>query len=256
MPSSRSTADAGGHVEPALKGLALVRWPLLAAWRRGAGAAGAGGAAGGARRGRSDLGRTTRLGSRRAGVGRLSRPQHAVPGFDAAADYITARLARAGVKPAGDQGGFRQHYELRESRLDTEAASIEIGGRRFALGRDFAMRSLAATDRGGVAGGLCRPRLGDSRSQDRSLRGSRCARQAGARTWPERVAERRAGSADRAGRRRRTDAARGRRRARRRGRAVHHSGGRAHALGSRSSLQTRCGGSSSRRCLLRMRPCR
>ncbi len=65
------------------------------------------------------------------------------PGFDAAADYITARLARAGVKPAGDQGGFRQHYELRESRLDTEAASIEIGGRRFALGRDFAMRSLS-----------------------------------------------------------------------------------------------------------------
>ena len=65
------------------------------------------------------------------------------PGFDAAADYITARLARAGVKPAGDQGGFRQHYELRESRLDSEAASIEIGGRRFTLGRDFAMRSLA-----------------------------------------------------------------------------------------------------------------
>jgi Zn-dependent M28 family amino/carboxypeptidase len=65
------------------------------------------------------------------------------PGFDAAADYITARLARAGVKPAGDQGGFRQHYELRESRLDSEAASIEIGGRRFTVGRDFAMRSLS-----------------------------------------------------------------------------------------------------------------
>ena len=65
------------------------------------------------------------------------------PGFDAAADYITARLARAGVMPAGDQGGFRQHYELRESRLDSEAASIEIGGRRFTLGRDFAMRSLS-----------------------------------------------------------------------------------------------------------------
>jgi Zn-dependent M28 family amino/carboxypeptidase len=65
------------------------------------------------------------------------------PGFDAAADYIIARLARAGVKPAGDQGGFRQHYELRESRVDSEAASIEIGGRRFAFGRDFAMRSLA-----------------------------------------------------------------------------------------------------------------
>ena len=65
------------------------------------------------------------------------------PGFDAAADYISARLSRAGLAPAGDHGGFRQHYELRESRLDSEAASIEIGGRRFAFGRDFAMRSLA-----------------------------------------------------------------------------------------------------------------
>ena len=64
--------------------------------------------------------------------------------FDAAADYIAARLARAGLEPAGDSGTFRQHYELHESRVDTEAASIGIGERRFAFGRDFAMRSLAA----------------------------------------------------------------------------------------------------------------
>src|SRR5688572_32858805 len=63
------------------------------------------------------------------------------PGFDAAADYIAARLARAGLKPGGDQGTFKQHYELHESRVDTAAASIEIGGRRFSFGRDFAMRS-------------------------------------------------------------------------------------------------------------------
>src|SRR5262245_9835578 len=43
------------------------------------------------------------------------------PGFDAAADYIAARLARAGLKPAGDQGTFRQHYELRETRVDPDA---------------------------------------------------------------------------------------------------------------------------------------
>ncbi len=66
------------------------------------------------------------------------------PGFDAAADYIAARLARAGLKPGGDQGGFRQHYELRETRVDGDAATIEIDKRRFAFGRDFAMRSLAA----------------------------------------------------------------------------------------------------------------
>jgi Zn-dependent M28 family amino/carboxypeptidase len=65
------------------------------------------------------------------------------PGFDAAADYIAARLQRAGLKPAGDQGTFRQHYELRESRVDTDGATIEIDGRRFAFGREFAMRSLA-----------------------------------------------------------------------------------------------------------------
>lgn len=65
------------------------------------------------------------------------------PGFDAAADYIIARLARAGLKPAGDNGTFKQHYDLHESRVDANATSITIGANRFALGRDFAMRTLA-----------------------------------------------------------------------------------------------------------------
>jgi Zn-dependent M28 family amino/carboxypeptidase len=65
------------------------------------------------------------------------------PGFDAAADYISARLARAGLKPGGDNGTFRQHYDLHETRVDTNAASLEIAGQRFAFGRDFAMRTLA-----------------------------------------------------------------------------------------------------------------
>lgn len=72
------------------------------------------------------------------------------PGFDAAADYITARLARAGLKPAGDAGTFRQHYDLHESRIDTDAAAIEIAGRQFTFGRDFAIRSL----NGPIAGEL------------------------------------------------------------------------------------------------------
>ena len=66
------------------------------------------------------------------------------PGFDAAADYIIARLATAGLKPGGDNGTFKQHYELRETRADVDAAAVEIGGRRFTFGRDFALRSLAA----------------------------------------------------------------------------------------------------------------
>ena len=65
------------------------------------------------------------------------------PGFDAAADYIAARLSKAGLRPAGDHGTFRQHYEMQESRVDTDGAALEIAGRRFAFGREFAMRSLA-----------------------------------------------------------------------------------------------------------------
>jgi hypothetical protein len=65
------------------------------------------------------------------------------PQFDAAADYITSRLARAGLGPAGDAGTFRQHYDLQETRVDTDAAFVEIGGRRFALGHDVALRSFA-----------------------------------------------------------------------------------------------------------------
>ena len=72
------------------------------------------------------------------------------PGFDNAANYIIDRLSRAGLKPGGDQGGFRQHYELRESRVDTDNAAIEIDGRSFAFGRDFAMSTLS----GPIAGTL------------------------------------------------------------------------------------------------------
>lgn len=64
------------------------------------------------------------------------------PGFDAAADYIARRLADAGLKPLGDDGGFRQHYELHETRVDTDAAAIAVGDRRFSFGRDFAVRSF------------------------------------------------------------------------------------------------------------------
>lgn len=70
------------------------------------------------------------------------------PRFDAAADYIATRLARAGLQPAGDPAGgqrtFRQHYLLDESRVDTSAASIAVGERRFAFASSFAVRSLAA----------------------------------------------------------------------------------------------------------------
>ncbi len=65
------------------------------------------------------------------------------PQFDRAADYIAERLRRAGLAPAGDEGGYRQYYELHESRVDTEATALVIGDRQFSLGRDIAMRSVA-----------------------------------------------------------------------------------------------------------------
>ncbi len=65
------------------------------------------------------------------------------PGFDRAAGYIEGHLRRAGLEPAGDKGTFLQHYTMRESEVDTARASIEIGGRRFAFGDDFIIRSFA-----------------------------------------------------------------------------------------------------------------
>jgi Zn-dependent M28 family amino/carboxypeptidase len=65
------------------------------------------------------------------------------PGFDDAADFIIERLRRAGVEPFGDVGGFRQRYDLVESRVDTDGAFIEVGGTRFRFGADFVMRSFA-----------------------------------------------------------------------------------------------------------------
>lgn len=65
-------------------------------------------------------------------------------GFDKAADYIVSRLAKAGLKPFGDEGTFYQRYEMHESQIDVAAASIEIDGKRFALGSDFVVRSFAA----------------------------------------------------------------------------------------------------------------
>ena len=65
------------------------------------------------------------------------------PGFDAAASYVTSRLEHAGVEPLGDHGGFRQHYDLHESRVDTGGALLEIDGQRWQFGDGFVMRSFA-----------------------------------------------------------------------------------------------------------------
>lgn len=65
------------------------------------------------------------------------------PGFDTAAAYIVARLERAGLKPAGDNGTFLQRYEMRESHVDAGSAYLEAGGERFPFGDGFVVRSFA-----------------------------------------------------------------------------------------------------------------
>lgn len=64
------------------------------------------------------------------------------PGYDKAAEYIAARLKRAGLTPAGDDGTYFQHYTMRESSVLPDSF-IEIGSRRLQLGGDFVMRAFA-----------------------------------------------------------------------------------------------------------------
>lgn len=65
------------------------------------------------------------------------------PGFDKAADYIVRRLEKAAVTPLGDNGTFYQRYEMHESRVNTSEAWLEIGGERFAFGKDFVVHAFA-----------------------------------------------------------------------------------------------------------------
>ena len=64
-------------------------------------------------------------------------------GFDTAADFVARRLEKAGVKPLGDNGTYYQHYEMHESRVNPGSTYLEVGGKRFAFGRDVVMRSFA-----------------------------------------------------------------------------------------------------------------
>lgn len=66
------------------------------------------------------------------------------PGFDKAAAYIVERLKKAGLRPAGDDGGFLQYYEMRESRVATDRAEVKIADSTFKFGKDFVLRSFAA----------------------------------------------------------------------------------------------------------------
>ena len=159
-------------------------------------------AAGRSRRGeggrRRHLLGAARVGPRLSASDEQQGPEHAVARASTRPPTTSRRGSRApGWSRAGDDGTFRQHYELHETRVDTDAASIGIGDRRFTFGRDFAMRSLAAPVSGTLPGRLRRPRLGAARPGHRPVRGRGRPGQAGPRPRPARVAERRGRPADR-----------------------------------------------------------
>ncbi len=47
-------------------------------------------------------------------------------GYDRAADYVEARFRAAGLKPAGENGGYRQTLLLKEVRVEKEGTRFEI----------------------------------------------------------------------------------------------------------------------------------
>ena len=65
------------------------------------------------------------------------------PGFDKAAEYIAARLTKAGLKPLGDAGTFFQRYTMRESQADASSAYLAVGGTTFLLGDEVVLRTFA-----------------------------------------------------------------------------------------------------------------
>lgn len=62
------------------------------------------------------------------------------PGNDQAAAYIVARLQALGLEPAGENGTFLQHFELRDGKtLNAQTARLEVEGleRTWTLGSDW-----------------------------------------------------------------------------------------------------------------------
>ncbi len=53
------------------------------------------------------------------------------PGLDSAASFIIQRLTRAGLKPLGDSGTFRQYYSVREGETDRAGHYLEFGNTRY-----------------------------------------------------------------------------------------------------------------------------
>lgn len=96
------------------------------------------------------------------------------PGQDLAATYVENALKQMGVKPFGDNGGYRQHYVVTRTTLG--GASVRVDERTFRMGTDFVITSFLK--RGSWSGravhvgnGIRSPKLGWDPYQDVDVRG-------------------------------------------------------------------------------------
>ena len=77
----------------------------------------------------------------------LEGAQHAISGIRHGHRCIAARLKKAGLKPLGDDGTSFQRYTMREARVDTNGAYIEVEGRKFPFGDAILLRSFRRASR-------------------------------------------------------------------------------------------------------------
>ena len=64
------------------------------------------------------------------------------PGYDSAAAFVARRLHALGIAPAGDSGGYFQHYTVVSSRLDTANARGAIGDSQVRYGDGFIVQTF------------------------------------------------------------------------------------------------------------------
>jgi hypothetical protein len=73
-------------------------------------------------------------------------------GLDTTAKFIATMLSRSGVKPAGDDGSYFQKIALRREKVSPSGTEVELGGRKFAYGKDFL--GFAPATAGPVSGAM------------------------------------------------------------------------------------------------------
>ena len=71
-------------------------------------------------------------------------------GLDTTAKFLALQLARAGAKPAGDDGTYFQRIKLRRVKVDPEKTRVELDGQRFNYGDDFLAGNVSGTASGNL----------------------------------------------------------------------------------------------------------